>query len=172
MSSTAAASAGSSGAVPFRMNHTMYRIRDPAVSLPFYTEQCGMSVLWRMDVPSLKFTNYFLGYNAPADISSWSDADKQKFVFQQSGVIELCHNWGTEEKDESPYHNGNKEPQGFGHICLVVDDVKAATQRFKDRGVKIVKEPDSGSLKGIAFIADPDNYWIELVPALGGLELK
>lgn len=29
-------------------------------------------------------------------------------------------------------------------------------------GVKFVKTPDGGSMKGLAFIQDPDGYWIEV----------
>ena len=30
-------------------------------------------------------------------------------------------------------------------------------------GVEFVKTPDSGKMKGIAFIKDPDGYWIEIL---------
>ena len=29
-------------------------------------------------------------------------------------------------------------------------------------GVEFVKTPDGGSMKGLAFIKDPDGYWIEV----------
>src|ERR1700747_571192 len=43
-----------------------------------------------------------------------------------SGILELTHNHGTETLDKSPYHSGNSEPRGFGHIAITVDDVEVA----------------------------------------------
>jgi lactoylglutathione lyase len=31
--------------------------------------------------------------------------------------------------------------------------------------VKFVKKPDDGKMKGLAFITDPDGYWIEILNA-------
>ncbi|XVF20299.1 hypothetical protein REPUB_Repub11eG0186200 [Reevesia pubescens] len=48
------------------LQQTMFRIKDPKVSLDFYSHVLGMSLLKRIDVPELKFSIYFLGY---ADVS-------------------------------------------------------------------------------------------------------
>ena len=32
-------------------------------------------------------------------------------------------------------------------------------------GVEFIKKPDDGSMKGLAFIKDPDGYWIEILNA-------
>lgn len=44
----------------------------------------------------------------------------------------------------------------------MVPDVYKACERFEKLGVKFVKKPDDGKMKGIAFITDPDGYWIEI----------
>lgn len=79
-------------------------------------------------------------------------------------MLELTHNWGSED-GEWAAHNGNKDPKGFGHIGIEVPDVAAACQRFTELGVEFQKEPDTGSMKGLAFIKDPDGYWIEVLNA-------
>lgn len=80
--------------------------------------------------------------------------------------MELTHNWGTEDpaNNFAGYHNGNLEPRGFGHLAVVVPDIYAAIDRIEAAGCKIVKKPDDGRMKGIAFVADPDGYWIEFIP--------
>jgi len=45
---------------------------------------------------------------------------------------------------------------------MMVPDVDAACKRFEDLGVEFVKKPSDGKMKGIAFIKDPDGYWIEI----------
>lgn len=38
----------------------------------------------------------------------------------REGVIELTHNYGTEDDSSFTVNNGNKDPgKGFGHICVV-----------------------------------------------------
>ena len=46
-------------------------------------------------------------------------------------------------------------------------DVDAACQRFEQLGVEFVKRPNDGSMKGLAFIKDPDGYWIEILSPKG-----
>ena len=87
---------------------------------------------------------------------------RQRYTFGRQSVLELTHNWGT-ENDDSAYHSGNSEPRGFGHICFAVPHIRAACARLEERGINSVKRLDSGKMKGVAFISDPDNYWIELV---------
>ena len=35
--------------------------------------------------------------------------------------------------------------------------------RFDENQVTYVKRPDQGKMKDVAFIKDPDGYWIEIV---------
>lgn len=81
-------------------------------------------------------------------------------------ILRDCHsfsNWGTEDQADFAYSNGNSDPgRGFGHIAIVVDDIEKACERFESLNVKFIKKLTDGSMKNIAFIADPDNYWVEV----------
>ncbi|XP_033102454.1 lactoylglutathione lyase-like [Anneissia japonica] len=162
---TSACSTPDESTKEFIMQQTMYRIKDPKVSLDFYTRVLGMRLLHTFDFPSMKFSLYFMGYCKPEDIPA-DRAERAKWCFQQSGTIELTHNYGTESDPEfKGYHNGNSEPKGFGHIGLSVPDVEVACKRFEELGVKFIKKPNAGTMKGLAFIQDPDGYWIEILTA-------
>ena len=148
-------------------NQTMLRIKDPKVSLDFYTRILGMKLYRKLDFEEMKFTLYFLGM--PGDVEDnkvpSDDNARTTRTFSQRAMLELTHNWGTESDESFSYHNGNSEPQGFGHIGFTVPDVYKASIRFEELDVKFVKKPDDGKMKGLAFIEDPDGYWIEILQA-------
>lgn len=151
----------------FVFNQTMLRVKDPQRALAFYSEVLGMSLLKQLDFPEMEFTLYFMGYLRPEDEPLPEDAqERAEYVFRQKAMLELTHNWGTEkDEDFAGYHNGNNDPRGFGHIGLCVPDVQGACRRFEELGVEFVKRPNDGKMKGIAFIKDPDGYWIEILEA-------
>ena len=109
-------------------------------SIDFYTQVLGMKLLRRKDYPDGKFTLAFVGCGEESD----------------SSVIELTYNWGVEK-----YEIGT----GYGHIALEVDDVYAACDVIRQKGGKIIRE--AGAMNAgttvIAFVADPDGYYIELI---------
>jgi lactoylglutathione lyase len=159
------------GTEDFIFNQTMMRIRDPERSVAFYRDVLGMTLLDKYDFPDMKFSLYFLAYVRDADEPVPSDdIARAEYVFRQKAALELTHNWGTETDETfAGYHNGNGDPRGFGHIGITVPDVYAACERFEGLGVEFVKRPDDGKMKGLAFIKDPDGYWIEILaaPSLG-----
>jgi lactoylglutathione lyase len=150
-------------------NQTMLRVRDPERSVAFYRDVLGMTLLRRFDFPEMKFSLYFMAYVHSGDEPPPTDkAANAEYVFRQKATLELTHNWGTEADAEfAGYHNGNSDPRGFGHIGITVPDVYAAAERFEKLGVAFVKRPDDGKMKGLAFIKDPDGYWIEILSARG-----
>ena len=133
----------------YRLAHTMMRVRDLEASFNFYCKTLGMKILRKTDYPDGKFTNAFIGYGLETE----------------SPCLELTHNWGTESDDSFSYHDGNSDPRGFGHIGITVPDVYEASENFEKHGVEFVKKPDDGNMKGLAFIKDPDGYWIEILSA-------
>ena len=149
------------------MNQTMLRIKDPQRSLEFYSNVLGMTLIKEFRFPEMEFSLYFMGY-VTEDDEPIPDAAEERaaYAFRQKAMIELTHNWGTESDDGfAGYHDGNAEPRGFGHIGLSVPDVYEACKRFEELGVEFVKRPDDGKMKGLAFIKDPDGYWIEILEA-------
>jgi lactoylglutathione lyase len=46
-----------------------------------------------------------------------------------------------------------------------VPDIQAACARFEKLNVPFQKKLGQGGMKNIAFIRDPDEYWIEIVQA-------
>lgn len=152
------------------MQQTMLRIKDPVISLNFYQKVLGMTLLGKYDFPAMQFTLYFLGYEQ--NIPKGNDKTKTEWVFRRPALIELTHNWGSENDSSfSGYHNTNENLRGFGHIGISVPDVYTASERFEKYNVEFVKKPDNGSMKGLAFIKDPDGYWIEILSAEGITEI-
>jgi len=147
----------------FVFNHAMLRVRDPAVALAFYTRVMGMRLLRKLDFPEMKFSLYFLARLEAADTVPADEGERTAWTFAQRGVLELTHNWGTEADPGLQYHDGNSSPQGFGHICFSVPDLAAAVRWFDENNVTYIKRPDQGKLKDVAFIKDPDGYWIEVI---------
>ena len=123
-----------------RLLHTMLRTGDLDRAIAFYTEVLGMRLLRRKDYPEGKFTLAFVGYGDE----------------RENTVIELTYNWGVDRYDLG---------KGYGHIAIEVDDVYAACAEARRRGATIVREagPMNAGATIIAFIADPDGYYIELI---------
>jgi lactoylglutathione lyase len=117
--------------------HTCLNVSDINRSIDFYTMQLGLKLTSRREVRENN-----------AEIA---------FLKDESGAaIELTH-W----RDKKELAEGDN----FDHIAFGVDDVTAAVERFRGRGVMIAMEPFSlqGSTSKIAFIKDPDGNWLELI---------
>ena len=123
-----------------RILHTMIRVTDLKKSIKFYTDILEMKLLRQKDYPDGKFTLAFVGYGNESE----------------EAVIELTHNWDTNEYDIG---------DAFGHIAIEVDDVYKACESMKKSGGKIIRDagPMNAGTTIIAFIEDPDGYQIELI---------
>ena len=123
----------------------MIRVKDAEKSLQFYQETMGMTLIRTNENPDNKFNLYFLGYpeGSPATQA------------HREGLLELTWNYGTEKDPNFKYHDGNGEPQGFGHIAVSVDDLDKACARFEEKGVSWKKRLTDGRMKNVAFVLDP-----------------
>ena len=150
----------------YTFNHTMLRVKDPVKSLAFYTGVLGMTLLAVKKFPAMGFDLYFLAKLTESERDNLPVGDDLEiFAFRQRGILELTHNYGTETQADFSYHDGNGEPQGFGHICFSVPSLDEAVAWFDKNNVEFKKRPEDGSMKNIAFIKDVDGYWIEIVQA-------
>ena len=119
-----------------RYLHTMLRVRDLEAALGFFVNQLGLREVRRKESEKGRFTLVFLATGSEADAAE----------------IELTYNWDQKE----PYATG----RFFGHLAYQVDDIYAACQRLKEKGVAILRPPRDGHM---AFIKSPDGHSVELL---------
>jgi lactoylglutathione lyase len=72
-------------------------------------------------------------------------------------AIELVYNWGKDD----PYDGGER----FGHFAFEVENIDGLLPAMIAAGGVVVREPYllEGSGPRIAFVADPDGNWVELI---------
>ena len=44
-----------------------------------------------------------------------------------------------------------------------MDNLDAACERFEEHNVNWQKRPSDGRMRNVAFVLDPDGYWIEII---------
>ncbi|KIW66077.1 lactoylglutathione lyase [Phialophora macrospora] len=128
--------------IGYKLNHFMLRIRDPAISIPFYVDLMGMRTVFTMNVGP--FTIYYLGYPQTdehrADLAKFG-ADTAGNLQHTLGLLELYHVHGSEKQPAGYYSTGNEPGHlGFGHLGFTVPNVPKALQRLKEAGVEVVKD--------------------------------
>lgn len=74
----------------FIFQQTMYRIKDPKITVPFYSGVLGMSLLQKLDFPEMKFTLYFMGYEdaacMPGELGS---RERSEWALSRPATVEL-----------------------------------------------------------------------------------
>lgn len=116
------------------IGHVGYVMSDMEAALRFYRDQLGLSVILEAD----------------KDGKPWL-----KFLKVSDGVfVEL-------------FDGGIRQPEpgrNFAHLCLQCEDVRAAVEELRSRGVAIDIEPQQGKDTNTqAWIHDPDGNKIELM---------
>jgi lactoylglutathione lyase len=96
----------------------MIRIKDHEKSLKFYQEVFGMFLMRTSENKDANFNLYFLGYPGGKGVPT-SSANGVNPTADREGLLELTWNYGTEKDPNFKYHNGNDQPQGFGHIGTI-----------------------------------------------------
>ena len=119
----------------FTFAHNNFNVLDLEKSLKFYQEALDLQEASRLNAPDGSFTLVYL-----------TDG-------KTPHQLELT--WLRDRKE--PYNLGENE----FHLAFVVDDFEAAYTKHKQMGCIVYEN----KAMGIYFIADPDNYWLEIVPA-------
>lgn len=164
----------------FNLSQTMLRVKDGPKTVKFYTEVLGMRLLRQLDFPQWKFSLYFLATLSDEELKEafaqlpeeerkehgtaldpLKPSSITKVIWQP--CLELTWNHGTENDDTMQVHDGNAQPQGFGHIGFLVDDLANTCEEMEKMGVQFKKKPSDGNMKTLAFAYDPDKYWVELI---------
>lgn len=119
----------------FQFAHNNINVLDLEKSLNFYKEALGLAEVRRFVQEDGSFILVYLGDGTTPH------------------ALEL-----TWLKDRTqPYDLGENE----FHIAFTVDDFEGAYEHHKQMGCICYENKDMG----IYFINDPDNYWLEVIPA-------
>ena len=130
--------ATSSPIAGLRFHHVAFRVRDFDASIKWYADAFGAKEAFRATrddgTPQLVYLEFAPGQN-----------------------IELFPN--GKNPIESP-----QDPIGYGHYCLLVDDLDAALAHLATLGVEPTMTPRTGTAnQRLAFVKDPDGNRIELM---------
>ena len=120
----------------FTFAHNNFNVMDLEKSLKFYEEALGLKEVKRKEAADGSFILVYLGDG----------------VTPHQLELTWLRDW---EKDH--YDLGDNE----FHLAFYVDDMDAALALHKEMNCVCFENP----AMGIYFINDPDNYWIEIIPA-------
>ncbi|CCT75687.1 probable GLO1-glyoxalase I [Fusarium fujikuroi] len=137
------------------VNQYALRVTDASRSVRYYTENLGMKLINTLENANGNSKTFLLGYPSTGPFTGTEDLSRRE------GLLALI--WQGGENELSQVHNGNDQTQGFGHICVTVDDIDASCVRLERLNVAWKKRLTDGKMKNVAFLLDPDGYWIELV---------
>lgn len=118
----------------FTFAHNNFNVLDLEKSLKFYAEALDLHEARRKEASDGSFILVYL-----------SDG-------HTSHQLELT--WLRDRRE--PYNLGENE----FHLAFTVADYEAAHAKHKEMGCIVYENPSMG----IYFIADPDNYWLEILP--------
>ena len=119
----------------FKFAHNNFNVLDLDKSLKFYEEALGLKEKRRKEAADGSFILIYLGDG------------------QTGHLLELT--WLRDRTE--PYNLGENE----FHLAFEVDDYEAAHAKHAKMGCICYEN----RAMGIYFINDPDNYWLEIVPA-------
>lgn len=119
----------------FTFAHNNFNVRDLDKSLAFYRDALGLEETRRINAPDGSFIIVYLGDGVSAHLLE----------------LTWLRDW------DRAYNLGDNE----FHLAFHVDDYDAAHRLHQQMDCICFENP----AMGIYFIADPDGYWLEIIPA-------
>ena len=91
----------------FSWQQTMLRIKDPKVSVPYYENHFGFTLIHKYDFPQWNFALYFLAIIPEGEqLPLPGTADSESYLWSLKGTcLELTHNYGTENDENFQVNN-------------------------------------------------------------------
>ena len=149
------------------LSQTMIRVKDPAVSLPFYAQLLGMELVAEKHFEDAAFSLFFLAQMDEQEKAIMAEVDDpasdEAFAAMKklwSPVLELTWNHGTESDADFSYNPGESGAYGFGQTSFIVDDLEAAAAQFEALGTPVTR---IDGIDWLVFLTDPDGYSVELL---------
>lgn len=118
----------------FTFAHNNFNVLDLEKSLKFYEEALGLK------------------------------EERRKTAEDDSFILVYLTDGQTPHLLELTWLRGRTEPYNLGenefHLAFVTEDYEGAHKKHQEMGCIVYENPQMG----IYFIADPDNYWLEILP--------
>jgi lactoylglutathione lyase len=123
-----------------KLVHTSLHVKDLEKSVAFYQEALGFEKQMEMPMPD--------------------GSAKLVFMGSKDGGAQVELTWMKEQGDK-PYDIGEEE---VIHLGFQVDNIAELKKKHEAMGCIVF----SNDMLGVYFIADPDGYWLEMVPGFPG----
>ncbi len=136
----------------FLTSHTCLHVSDLEKSVYWYCNSFAMKKIKQFETS--KYKSVFVAFDSRGQPHNGSS------VSQRDGVVELRELKNSKAK----VFDGNSDPyKGFGHLCVSVSNIAVAQKDLQEKQVNFKKRLEDGRQKNIAFVTDPDGYWVELI---------
>lgn len=138
----------------FLTNTTAIHVSDLEKSVNWYVDAFGCSVIKKVENDT--YTSSFIALDLQGHLNAGLP------LSQRNGVIEL--RMLKNAPANVTIYAGNSDPyRGFGHLCFATSNIEEAQKHLLAQGVEFKKKLEDGRQKNIAFVLDPDGYWVELI---------
>ncbi|GAA3755832.1 lactoylglutathione lyase [Microbacterium kribbense] len=147
----AGASSGACGRGGPALDHVGLSVADLDAQAEWYTRALGLQQLEPGGIPAVGLRVVFL------------------VEPEHKWAIELLHRPGSQHPPLAATAPEHVLTQGYGHICLRVDDVDVQYDRLIAAGASPVQPPGDSPVSGVrmAFVADPEGNFIEMLDRPG-----